>query len=70
MRRSEGANSAAEIRAEIEAARQRIADNLYELQHQVEDTVERALDWRGWVEQHPLPAVGIAFAVGFYLGLR
>jgi ElaB/YqjD/DUF883 family membrane-anchored ribosome-binding protein len=32
--------------------------------------VQKAMDWRGAVREHPWAAVGAAFAVGFYLGLR
>lgn len=28
------------------------------------------MDWRGWVREHPWEAVGIAFAVGVFLGAR
>lgn len=56
----------AEIRASIDQARQQISESLGELQ----TSVEESLDWRGWVADHPLEAVGIGFAFGFYLGLR
>lgn len=59
-----------EIRSEIEASRRQIAESLQLLQDEVETRVERAMDWRGFARQRPLATVGIAFAVGFYLGLR
>ncbi len=59
-----------EIRREIEASRRQIAHSLDQLQTEVTTTVERALDWRGWVHDHPHSAVGIAFGVGLYFGLR
>ncbi len=61
---------AAELRAEIEASRRQIAQSLEDLQYEVESTVERITDWRGFVGQHPLACVGAAAAFGFYLGLR
>lgn len=59
-----------EIRAEIEASRRQITESLGQLRSEVSTTVERALDWRGWVHDHPETAVGIAFGIGLYLGLR
>lgn len=59
-----------EIRLQIEGARRQIAQNLREIQVEMESTVEQALDWRRWVRQYPLPAVGVAAAFGFYLGIR
>ena len=56
----------AEIRRNIARARQQISENLGEIQHSVEET----LDWRGWVHDHPWTTVGVAFGVGFYLGFR
>ena len=59
-----------DIRREIEASRRQIAQSLGQLQTEVTTTVERALDWRQWVDDHPYTAVGIAFGVGLYFGLR
>jgi ElaB/YqjD/DUF883 family membrane-anchored ribosome-binding protein len=59
-----------EIRREIEASRRQIAQSLGQLRGEVSATVERALDWRQWVHDHPTTAVGIAFGVGLYFGLR
>lgn len=59
-----------EIRREIEESRRQIASSLNQLRSEVSTTVERALDWRGWVQDHPTSAVGIAFGIGLYFGLR
>lgn len=59
-----------EIRRDIEASRRQIAASLGTLRTEVSSSVERALDWRQWVHDHPTTAVGIAFGVGLYLGLR
>ncbi|QDG53161.1 hypothetical protein FIV42_21165 [Persicimonas caeni] len=56
----------AEIRASIDEARRQISDSLDDIQVSVQET----LDWKAWVSDHPWQAVGIGFAVGFYLGLR
>ncbi|MBA2662532.1 MAG: DUF3618 domain-containing protein [Bradymonadaceae bacterium] len=61
---------AGEIRAEIEASRRQIAQSLDALQSEVQSSVRRITDWRGFVWDHPLPSVGAALAFGFYLGLR
>lgn len=60
----------AEIRRDIEASRRQIADSLGQLRLEVTSSVERALDWRQWVHDHPMTTVGIAFGVGLYFGLR
>lgn len=59
-----------EIRRDIEASRRQIAQSLGQLRAEVSSSVERALDWRQWVDDHPQAAVGIAFGVGLYFGLR
>ena len=56
----------AELRGAIEGSRQQIADSLVLLQ----DEVERRTDWRGWVREHPLEAVGAAFFIGVVIGAR
>ncbi|RAL24986.1 hypothetical protein DL240_01890 [Lujinxingia litoralis] len=63
-------NSPDEIRREIEASRRQIATSLDMLQTEVRSTMERALDWRQWVHDHPKQTVGIAFGVGLYFALR
>jgi ElaB/YqjD/DUF883 family membrane-anchored ribosome-binding protein len=55
-----------EIRRTIDESRARIAQTLENLQ----DDVEERLDWKAWVQKNPRKAVGIAFALGFYIGLR
>ncbi|RDV38021.1 DUF3618 domain-containing protein [Bradymonadaceae bacterium TMQ3] len=64
------ASTPEEIRQEIEASRRQIASSLDMLQHEVRSTMDRALDWRQWVHDHPQKAVGIAFGVGLYFALR
>lgn len=59
-----------EIRREIEYSRRQIAQSLGQLRSEVSHTVERALDWRQWVHDHPHTTVGIAFGLGFYLAIR
>ncbi len=59
-----------EIRRDIEASRRQISASLGQLRAEVSTSVERALDWRQWVHDHPQTAVGIAFGVGLYFGLR
>ena len=56
----------AEIRAEIERAREQIHSSVAALRQEV----AIAMDWRAWVRARPLFCVGAAFAVGLYLGLR
>ena len=59
-----------QIRRDIEQSRRQIADSLGQLRSEVSSTVDRALDWQGWVRNNPRTAVGIAFGVGLYFGLR
>ena len=59
-----------EIRREIEASRRQISHSIGQLRAEVSTTVERALDWRQWVHDHPQTAVGAAFGLGLYFGLR
>lgn len=60
------ADEARRIQQTIDGARAKIAQSLEALQ----DEVEESLDWKGWVSDNPWKAVGVAAAVGFYLGLR
>ena len=55
-----------ELRDAIEGSRSKIADSLETLH----DEVERRTDWRGWVREHPLESVGVAFFVGLVVGAR
>lgn len=52
------------LRSEIEATRIRIQASLEHLHEEFEEK----LDWRGYVREHPWQVVGIAFAVGFFIG--
>ena len=55
-----------ELQVAMESTRKQIADSLDDLQEQV----ETRLDWRVWVAENPWKAVGCAFAVGAFLGLK
>ncbi len=57
---------AATIRAELDRAREDIAEAFVELRDQVRET----LDWRTWVKKHPAPVLVAAVAFGFWLGRR
>ncbi len=59
-----------EIRRQIEESRQQITSSIEEIRTQVSTRVDRALDWRGWVRNHPHKSIGIAFGIGLYFGLR
>lgn len=59
-----------DIRRDIEASRRQIASSMAQLRTEVSASVDRALDWRRWVDDHPQAAIGIAFGVGLYFGLR
>ncbi|MGD0835467.1 MAG: hypothetical protein ABSB49_02355 [Polyangia bacterium] len=50
--------------AEIERARESVAESLSALQREI----SRTLDWRGWIRRRPIIAVAAAFAVGALLG--
>jgi hypothetical protein len=52
-----------QIRSEIDSQRQQLGANLQQLEEKVKTTV----DWRTQFSQHPMPAVGLAFAAGFVL---
>lgn len=56
----------AALRAEIERTRAELATSVTALREQV----AHATDWREWVRQRPLLAVGAAFMIGFWLGQR
>lgn len=56
----------AAIRAELEASRAEIADSLLNLRAEV----AHQMDWRRPIRSRPLQAVGIAFAIGYWLGRR
>ncbi len=60
------ARSPAEVRAEIERAREQIQSSVVALRQEV----AVAVDWRRWVRERPGLCIGTAFAIGFYLGSR
>lgn len=55
-----------EIRAEIERARDEVADTLILLR----DEVQARLDWRWMVRRRPYAALGAAFFAGLWMGWR
>ena len=59
-----------ELRRDIEDTRRQIAHSFTEIRSELTHRVEDALDWRQWVHDHPHTAVGIAFGIGLYLGIR
>lgn len=63
---SEYSTELEELQAAIQSTRKRIADSLDDIQLEVEEQ----LDWKGWIAENPWPSVGIAFALGLYLGIR
>jgi ElaB/YqjD/DUF883 family membrane-anchored ribosome-binding protein len=54
------------IQANIQAARQRIEENLRGL----EDEVAHRVDVKAWIRKNPEKAIGFAFALGVYFGLK
>lgn len=56
----------AAIRADLEASREQIAESLVHLRTEI----ARQLDWRRPIRMKPLHAVGLAFALGYWLGRR
>jgi hypothetical protein len=52
-----------QIKSEIDSQRQQLGANLQQLEEKVRTTV----DWRAQFSEHPMPAVGLAFAAGFAL---
>ncbi|MGE0130792.1 MAG: hypothetical protein AB7U82_22165 [Blastocatellales bacterium] len=56
-----GERSAEEIRQDIAARRESITDTVDRLS----DRFQRTLDWRAYVSDHPLVALGIAAGAGF-----
>lgn len=56
----------ATIQANIQATRLRIESNLQAL----EEEVTRRFDAARWIRNHPHKAVGLAFALGLYVGLK
>lgn len=60
------AESTDAIKQHIDTQRERLGENLHDLESQV----KRAADWRMWVERKPLIALGVAFAGGVWLATR
>lgn len=54
------------IQANIQAARLRIEENLRGL----EDEVSHRVDLKAWIRRNPEKAIGVAFALGLYFGLK
>ena len=53
--------SAEEIRRDIASRRESISETVDQLSERVEQT----FDWRTYVADHPLPALGVAAGIGF-----
>src|SRR5215471_16321866 len=58
---SGGVRSAEEIRQDIAARRESITDAVDRLS----DRFQQTLDWKAYVSEHPLAALGVAAGVGF-----
>jgi hypothetical protein len=54
----------ARAEADIHRAREKVALSVTELHREI----ARNLDWREWVGRKPLLSVGLAFALGLWLG--
>lgn len=52
--------------AEIAETRERVASSVVALEREI----SRAIDWREWIRRRPVPALGLAFGVGWLLGSR
>jgi ElaB/YqjD/DUF883 family membrane-anchored ribosome-binding protein len=64
---------AAELRQAIKESRLQIEESLGELQRDTEEIRARALDafdLKRWAREHPWRLVGVAAAIGFYIGFR
>jgi len=56
----------ARAEADVERARARVASSVVALR----EGLARQTDWRRWLADHPLMALGGALAVGYWLGGR
>ena len=65
-REARGMRQPAEVRAEIERAREQIASSAEALRHEV----AMRTDWREWVRRKPALFLMGAFAVGFFIAKR
>jgi hypothetical protein len=54
-----------QIEHDIEAERERLAQNL----EQLETRIKRATDWRELLGKYPMAVLGAAFGVGFLLSM-
>ncbi len=62
-RNEEEARSAEDIRKDIAARRETITDTV----DRISDRFHRTLDWRSWVANYPLAALGVVAGAGFLL---
>jgi len=63
---SEALRTTAAVRREIERAREDVAITAVALRRRVEELTS----FHEWVDRHPFPILGAAFALGFILGRR
>ena len=55
-----------QLRQELDRARAQITYSVSALR----EDVREGMDWRQWVRRYPAPALGVAFALGYWLGSR
>ncbi len=55
-----------QVAVDIARARERVASSVAALH----DELVRPTDWRRWLAEHPLAALGSALAVGYWFGRR
>jgi hypothetical protein len=65
-RASSGAEALAQAESDVERARERVTSSVLALR----DEMVRRTDWRTWIRRRPLPFLGAAIALGFWLGFR
>jgi ElaB/YqjD/DUF883 family membrane-anchored ribosome-binding protein len=58
--------SAAALRADIEKTREQLASSVVQLRQEVANRT----DWREWVRNRPVLAIGACVAIGFLIGSR